>query len=173
MIKYAKLKPSSTTPDFKDDDVTSFWFDSLKNVPIDKLSSAMNKLVQGIHFPCIDEILKSSGVVEFDEDEIAREFVPKIVNYVERFGYTNPDLARKEMGDAHWSIISAIGGWDYVCNLEYKDFTFLQPQWRETAKVCIKKLKAGMADGLIGIETNSQQLKLKGILDGLQTKSLR
>ena len=145
MIRYASIKPSATTPDFKNNDVSAFWFEALKDIPTDALGRAMNKLLQSTFFPCIEDVKKSCGVVEFTDDEIAREFVPKIVNYVERFGYVNAHDARKAMGEDRWDIILALGGWEYVCQLEYEEFTFLLPQWRETAKVVIKKKKLGMS----------------------------
>jgi hypothetical protein len=154
MIKFAKLKPSSTTPDFRDSDVSCFWFNQLKHIPASRLGEAMFKLIEGKYFPCIDEVRKQCGEVEFNEDEIAREFIPKIVNLVEKYGYTNPMNARKEIGEDRWQIIESLGGWDYICGLSYNEFTFLMPQWRETAKVIIKKQRHGISSDLLPIGQN-------------------
>lgn len=143
MIRYAKLKPSSTTPDFKDHDVAGFWFEKLKHIPAAKLGEAMGELISLQYFPCIDDVRKLCGEVAFNEDEIAREFIPRLVNYVERFGYANELEAKKEIGEKMWAVVESIGGWQYICNFDsYEDFNFMIPQWRETAKVCLKRQSA-------------------------------
>ncbi len=142
MFRYSKVI-AGNKPDFTDEDVLDFWYQALQNIPLEILGPAIRKLCTGLHFPTIADILKACGQVEFTEDDIAREFVAKLVNYVARFGYTNEAEAKKEIGEKMWAVVESIGGWQYICNFDsYDDFNFMIPQWRETAKVCLKRQSA-------------------------------
>jgi hypothetical protein len=151
MFTYAKVV-AGNKPDFSDQDVIEFWYDALKDVPLQKLGAAIKKLCKGLHFPTIETILKQCGQVEFDPDEIAREFIPQIVGLIEKHGHPNEARARKEVGEERWGIITALGGWQYICSLDYSDINFMLPQWRETAKVYLKKFNAGIENAPIAIE---------------------
>jgi len=154
MLRYSKVV-AGNKPDFADEDVIEFWYDSLKDIPLELLGVAIKKLCKGTHFPSIDSILKQCGMadVEWSEDEVAREFIPKIVKFVERFGYPNEGSARQHIGEQGWGIITSLGGWSYLCNIStYEEFNRMQPQWRETAKVYLKKVKAGLGDKPLHID---------------------
>ena len=166
MLRYSKVV-AGNKPDFTDEDVLDFWYTALKDIPLEKLGTAIKKLCRGLHFPSIENILKECGVVEFNEDEVAREFVPKLVKYVERYGLPNESAARHDIGEQLWGIVTAIGGWSYLCNIEtYEAFNHMQPQWRETAKVYLKKVKAGMPNTPLTIaEPNFSKKNLGGMLE--------
>lgn len=160
MIRYAKLKPSSTTPDFKDHDVASFWFEKLKHIPAGRLGEAMGELISLQYFPCIDDVRKLCGEQNFSDEDIAREFVPALVSAIERFGSPNMEDAKKHLGPVRWGMVEMIGGWNSVCDYDYDEIKNLTAQWRELAIIYLKKNRANKTGGLIEIDRPKNNLTL-------------
>lgn len=83
-----------------------------------------------------------------DPDANAREAASRIIAAVSKYGYNNPKLAEKFIGELGWHVVSRFGGWMYVCeNLGTTlDITSFQAQARDVAKATIVRGPEGITN---------------------------
>lgn len=143
MLRFSKVLTFGA-PDFKDPDVMNFWFNALKDLPPDRLSSAMNELCMKDRFPSIDQIKTKCGIVQLTDEEIARDAIQRIRHAVGRFGSPNWEQAKEYIGSVGVHCVHVMGGWENVCSFQsYEELDFALVQGREYLKTAVKKDRAG------------------------------
>ena len=72
--------------------------------------------------------------------DLAIEASAAIWNAISRWGYSNPDLAKEQMGELAWQVVERDGGWQRVCaDSSENNKIALKAQWRELAKALLHK----------------------------------
>jgi len=82
------------------------------------------------------------------DDSLAKDAAARISGAVSKFGHTNPDEARKYIGELGWRVVTMVGGWSHICRelgVNLSENTSYA-QWRDLAKALIEKQRAGTLD---------------------------
>jgi hypothetical protein len=67
-----------------------------------------------------------------------------VISAVGKYGYTNPDKARKLMGELGWETVKLMGGWKHLCEaLEHDNETTFRAQIRNLAGTVRRKALRG------------------------------
>ena len=132
------------------DMILGFYIEELKNVPIEKIESAVKYFATkgDRHFPSIDEFKRACGIEVVNAlgiNEKAQKIVNDMRYCIKRFGYMQPEEAKKYLGDDAWEVIERFGGYVNICNTA-TDYNFddMMIQLRKTAEVHIKLAAGGM-----------------------------
>ena len=95
----------------------------------------------------------------------ATEAAARILTAISKFGYIDPDGARKYIGDLGWEVVGMQGGWISLCeNVTVANETIYQAQMRELAQSIVNRRSAGVCHPpkLPSANTNA---KITSILD--------
>jgi len=79
----------------------------------------------------------------------------RVIEAVNKFGYTSPFEAREFIGELGWQAINNFGGWDYVCgNLGHViDVTTFNAQIRDICVSVLKSQTTGQLNQPIAIDS--------------------
>lgn len=77
-------------------------------------------------------------------DHDALEASNRIVEAIDRFGWTNPKEAQAFIGELGWLVVQREGGWETICeNTTARQLPTLKAQWRELAKAVAGRAQRG------------------------------
>ncbi len=84
---------------------------------------------------------------ELDKEAEAREASSRVTSAISKFGWNNPEDAKKFVGTLGWHIVERFGGWNYICqNIGVTiDLTTFQAQAREIAKATLIRGPTGLS----------------------------
>lgn len=103
--------------------------------------------------------LLSIAVTCEDDPGNAEDIASRMVGAVAKFGHSNPESARKFMGELGWEIIQNEGGWSQICaSMREKEVTIYKSQWKKALE---KK-----------IEHRAEQIIRKALAPGQSTPAL-
>lgn len=111
--------------------------------------------------------LRNKIIPAINDADTAQHVSNLILSSIPRFGYVNPDAARKHIGELGWEVVRLMGGWQQICeNTNCDNETTLRAQMRGLAETVSKKAKRGdlhIAPALPSPEQSALRLSLKGI----------
>jgi len=98
-------------------------------------------------FPVPGVIVQAVAPKDISELDVARAVANKIWSFIARYGYTNADKVKIELGDLGWSVVERMGGWVNICQTTQEDQkgTFIA-QTRELVEATIRLQKSGKLD---------------------------
>jgi hypothetical protein len=143
------------------------------------LSDFLKSMRSGDKFPSINELRAKSARIKGipdDGSEDPRQLAEKCWSAISRFGYPNPDLAKKFVGPIGWKMIERQGGWVSFCASagDENQKSFLIPQWtksleQDAERVRLQKVLGELPPGTrpLELEDPSQRERLDGLVQGL------
>jgi len=97
-------------------------------------------------FPFPSEI-RSKVLPEISQDDNAVMVANLIMKSISMDGYTNPDRAKKRMGDLAWEVVCKFGGWGILCeNTNSDNMGTIRAQLRGLASTTHKQALRGELD---------------------------
>lgn len=147
-LLYALTKAlPNKAPDFKDKFVIEFWYNAFKNDNFNELKTCILQMGASCEgFPTIKKIKTLMNTGLESDDQLGDDVAARIEHSISRFGYSNPEEAKEYIGEAGWTVVSNLGGWDRVCEVRIDELASSRRQWREFAKVIIQKSRSGVLD---------------------------
>lgn len=130
--------------------------DAVDDLPANDVAKALKEWVakstQQRH-PSPAEIREKVRPTPQDKD-IAVNTTMRVVEAVKKFGWPNPEDARKFVGEAAWKVVCSFGGWMYICeNLGASiSLTTFIAQCRDALTAEIGLKKAGVDTTLPALE---------------------
>lgn len=81
------------------------------------------------------------------DEQLAIDSASRIVQAITKYGYTNPDRAKRFIGELGWEIVRREGGWENLCErLRDHEIGMFKAQTRELAKSLISRSRAGLLE---------------------------
>lgn len=124
------------------DEVVRMQVADLSDLPIERVIIAFENWRRSgkINRPPLPAEIRGMLTGENEEDK-SIEIAAKIVGAVSKFGYTNPTLARENIGEIGWEAMTQMfGSWPALCeNLKTNHVVGVQAQLRELCKVLVRK----------------------------------
>lgn len=157
--------------------------ESLQHIGWDKVCDELETYIEVIepirsNFPTIAKIRQMCGEEFFSDEDMARDIAENIFRAISRLGsYAKIDEVKAFVGDVGFAVIQRNGGWVELarsCTME--NCGMLKAQWRELAKVLIKKDRAGLGfDGEIPSRNNVRHISeaINGILKSGSVKVIK
>lgn len=143
----------------------SMFVEDLSELDFDQLQFAIRKYRQdplNVFFPLPAKLIAIITPVLNEKDE-AQEVANLIITAVSKYGYTNPEQARKFMGDLAWETVIKMSGWKHICEtLTIENEGMIRAQIRGMAEVVSKKAKRGELDQTPQLPQSSEVRKLIG-----------
>lgn len=97
-------------------------------------------------FPSVKTI-KGKIILEANPEAEAIEAAARIVQAVNRIGYTNPDAAKEFIGELGWRAVTRFGGWLAVCEtMTPENVTTMQAQFRQLSKATLSRVEYGLEE---------------------------
>lgn len=91
--------------------------------------------------------------------DAAIEATNRIVQAMSMFGWTNPESAKKFIGELGWRVVEREGGWKSMCEkTTYDDLPILKAQWRELAISTNNRHRSGQDNIAPSIGNNNKYL---------------
>lgn len=108
-----------------------------------------------------------------DEDTQARELTARIIQAVDKFGYTWPKEARNFIGEIGWSAVQVYGGWENFCEGLGTRFSSdaCSAQIRELLKGRIKH-GAGLGEQVQSIEYKAKGNDMGAVMQLIKPKDM-
>lgn len=105
--------------------------------------------------------IRAKVMPEMDNKDDAILVANLIITAVSKYGYTNPEQARKFMGDLAWETVIKMSGWKHICEtLTIDNEGIIRAQIRGMAEVVSKKAKRGELDQTPQLPQSNEVRKL-------------
>ena len=139
------------------------FVDDLSEITFEELQFAIKKYRKdpaNVFFPLPAKLLAIITPIMNEKDE-AQEVANLVISAVSKFGQTNPEEARKSIGELSWETARLMGGWKHLCEiLTLENEGMLRAQLRGLAEVVSKKAKRGELDQVPQLPQSNVVLKL-------------
>lgn len=123
----------------------AMYAEDLEDLALEDIGAAIKRIRQNpqiARFPLPAAIRQE--IVGSARDE-ALEAASRIVQAMEKYGYTNPEKARAFIGELGWRVVEREGGWQSLCQrTSSDDLPILKAQWRELAAASIRRVGIGL-----------------------------
>jgi len=98
--------------------MAEIWYDLLSDIDYKAAELAVKKLLTEMPYaPTIADIRKQvAKFLSRDELLSVDEAWVKIKRAIRKHGYTNPEGAREDLGQALWQSVQFMGGWQELCH---------------------------------------------------------
>jgi len=91
-------------------------------------------------FPTPFEIKAKAEQLMGQTEDLPEEIAGRIVRAISRCGYTNPQDAKKLIGDVGWKIVETYGGWKSLCEgMTIDQTTIYTAQFRNLAEKLLER----------------------------------
>lgn len=134
--------------EFKDN-VIAMYAEDLEDLDLESLRRefhAYRRDPKNTRFPLPAQIRARISPTQTDEGE-AHEAAARIAQAISKFGWVNPEPARKFIGELGWLVVARDGGWRTVCEtLDRDNIGILKSQWKALALTLHGRAKAGVIE---------------------------
>jgi hypothetical protein len=116
----------------------NLMLDDLESYEPEKILSALKLCRLEINrFPTTSEIIKRIYIKT--ESSQGQEILASIFHAISWFGYTNPQGARRIIGEIGWKAVNSMGGWQRLCDSPADDASILRAQLRKAVESAVEE----------------------------------
>jgi hypothetical protein len=138
------------------EEMAQIYFRALVKYPEDEVCRVLEKCATNCKsFPLLVDILSMLNPALEPRDE-GVETANMIWKCIGKFGYTNPEAAKKYMGTLAWETVQHLGGWQDVCKINNDDRNHFIPQVRDLVIALNKRAKIRCEFGSLPSKDDSQ-----------------
>ena|GEM_PF-2173199 len=148
-----------------DDHVIQMYTADLADLGLDAVSGALQRLRRDpatTRFPLPAKI-RAALDMGLSAPDAARLAVSQIWVAIGRFGWPNPEAAKKNMGAFAWEVVERSGSWEELCKSsgQTNEGTF-KAQIRDLAESLYRRAEQGKLDEDIAIPQVGNEIKANG-----------
>lgn len=121
-----------------DTDALKVWYELLKDLPYEQVSVAAYKYMEMEHYPPTPSDLRKALVPEREEWD---EAWGRVIHAVRYYGSWDTKKAIESLDPLTRKVVKNFGGFERICDLEYKDMDILRSNFRDTYNTYVAREK--------------------------------